>query len=133
MSNMSNLDALAFIFAFVTPYVIALVNRPKWTRTTKRLVMIGVAVVMAFLNALVRGDFANWNWDGFLPYLVAFIGAVQVLYAGLEAIKPTQKLLDKAEMVFTPVSSIEAARQKRMVNEVAVEEFKQNVGADQAA
>lgn len=126
---MSNLDALTLLFTFVTPYVVAFVNRPHWTRTTKRLIMVGVAVVMGALNALVRGDFNNWDWGNFLPYLVTFVGAVQIIYAGLEAFRPTQKSLDKAEMTFTKVTPITAARQKAMVNDIAVEEFKENTGA----
>lgn len=124
---MSNVDVWQWIVAILTPYIVSLVNRPTWSRTTKRLVMVGVSILVAFGTAWVEGDFADWNWSQFSVFLAAFVGIVQVAYSAFEAAGPTNWLLDQTEMMLTKVTTPQAVQAKEATNSQAVEEFKDNL------
>ena len=129
---MDNVTALAAILAIVTPYIVAIINRPGWSPTAKRLVMIGVSVVFALATAWAKGDFNNWDWGNILPYVVTFIGAVQLIYSGLQAVPPVKKALDKAEVLGSNVTPLEAARAKAKVSQEQVTEYQRNIDAPAA-
>ena len=104
---MSNIQAWQWIVAFATPYIIALVNRPTWSASTKRLVMIGVAVVIAFVTHLLSGGFDGMTWGNLLVYLVAFIGVVQAAYALLKITPGAKESLDATEHALVPGEVLE--------------------------
>jgi hypothetical protein len=124
---MTNLQAWLTLVALVSPFIVALINRPTWTRTTKRFVMLGVSVVIAFVTGWLQGSFDEFSFSSIFVYLLSFVGAVQAVYAALEALPPTNKILDKAEMAFTKKSLPQVVQAKADVNTAAVEEFKDNV------
>lgn len=127
---MDNVQALAAILVIITPYIVGLINRPGWSPTYKRLVMIGVSVIFAGLTAWARGDFANWDWGQALVYLVGFIGAVQLVYTGLQAVPATKKTLDKTEAA--GVGSLQAAREKAKASQEQVIEYQRNIDSPAA-
>jgi uncharacterized membrane protein len=124
---MTNLQAWLTLVALVSPFVVALINRPTWSRTTKRFVMLGVSVLIAFVTGWLQGSFDEFSLSSVFVYLLSFVGAVQAVYAALEALPPTNKILDKAEMAFTKKSLPQVVQAKADVNTAAVEEFKDNV------
>jgi len=126
---MNNVDVWQWVVAFLTPYVVSLVNRPTWSRTTKRLVMIGVSIVVALVTMFFEGDFSDWHWAQATVFLAAFVGVVQAAYAAFEAAGPTNWLLDQTEMMLTKITVPQAVQAKAQVNTAAEEEFKENVAA----
>jgi uncharacterized membrane protein len=124
---MTNLQAWLTLVALVSPFIVALINRPTWSRTTKRFVMLGVSVLIAFVTGWLQGSFDEFSLSSVFVYLLSFVGAVQAVYAALEALPPTNKILDKAEMAFTKKSLPQVVQAKADVNTAAVEEFKDNV------
>lgn len=122
-------DGWMALVAAVTPFLIALINRPQWSRTVKRGIMLLVAVVVAGVAAWLRGDLNGLTWESGLIYLSTFIGAVHVAYTALEAFKPTQAALDKTEMALVKQAPAEVVAAKEQVNSEAEAEFAQNVGA----
>jgi uncharacterized membrane protein YqaE (UPF0057 family) len=124
---MNNIDAWQWVVALLTPYIVSFVNRPTWSRTTKRIVMIVVSIVVALVTAFLEGDFNDFNWQSVLLYLGAFIGVVQAAYTAFEAAGPTNWLLDKTEMMLTKTSLPQAVQAKENLNSAAITDFKVNV------
>jgi dsRNA-specific ribonuclease len=127
--NMNNIDLWQWVVAFLTPYVVSLVNRPTWSRTTKRLVMIGVSIVVALITEFLEGNFNDFSWAQLTVFLAAFVGVVQAAYAAFEAAGPTNWLLDQTEMMLTKITVPQALQAKKQVNTAAESEFKENVAA----
>lgn len=125
-----NIQAWTFLVALVTPYLVALISRPSFSKSTQRLLMIGISVVVAGGLRILQGDLDKFQWDNFLPYLVVFIGAVQVAYAALKAIPITSQSLDQVLVASSPgVDADRALAQKAAVNTSGERQFAKNVGA----
>ena len=66
----------------VVPVVVAFVGHSGWTSTQKRLVAVGVSVVIGAGNLLVQGTlgWADFTWASALADIGLVIGAAQAAY-----------------------------------------------------
>lgn len=80
---MTQTEMWAVIIGFVTPLLVAVVNQPQWTRNQKRVLAVGVSVIVGVLNLVAQGAFTEQSltWSGALASLVLVIGAAQASYA----------------------------------------------------
>lgn len=67
------------------PFVVAFINQVHWSKKTKTIVMVVVAIVVGVATYLIQSgfDFSSTDWAGLLTQLVALIAAVQAAYHGL--------------------------------------------------
>ena len=126
---LDNVQAWQFIVAFVSPYLVALINRPSWSAEIKRLVMIVVSTVIALGTAAINGQFASFDWSQVLQYIVMMIGATQVAFSVLTRVSVTKTSLDKVEVAASGSTPAEAVVQKAEVKQAEVRDFEQNVAA----
>ena len=87
---MSATDALPIIAGFLTVWIAAVLNRPNANPTTKRVVVVAVAVVLAVLSLIVSGQIVElpsgavqWT-DKIVGYVGLAIVASQGFYRVLE-------------------------------------------------
>lgn len=100
--------ALVIILGAIAPFLIALINKVKWSSTTKQLVAWGTSIVLSVVWLLLSGGvsmIANWQ---------AFVGAVPVIYALSQAVyefllknvlSKLEAATDKSAVVVTPAEN----------------------------
>lgn len=105
MSDMSSVTAWSVLLGIITPFLVAIVNNPRWSANTKRYVSMGIAVLVGMMNLIVNNALTNWSdfsLNGVLVNLVLVIGAAQTAYALLW--KPTGAA-DKVEAATSPTDA----------------------------
>lgn len=71
--------ALVIILGALAPFLIAIINKVKWSSTTKQLVAWATAIVLAVVWLLLSGGLAVLDF-------ASFVGAVPVIYALSQAV-----------------------------------------------
>lgn len=87
---LSAAESWSILLGLITPFLVSVVNQPKWTSQQKRVLSIIVAVIVGIVNLLVQGAFTNLNqvtWAGVISVVVLVVGSSQAAYALLW--KPT--------------------------------------------
>lgn len=84
------------ILGIVLPYLIAVVQQPTWTGTTRRIVAIVVSVLVGVVTAYVNGNLTNVapTATSVLAAVAAVFVASQAVYARFAA--PTAKTIEVA-------------------------------------
>jgi hypothetical protein len=77
------------LVGFVTPLLLALINRPGWSPQRKRIIAVVASAVLGVITVLVTGavDVGHLELGDVLGFFVLVIGASQTSYAVLW--KPT--------------------------------------------
>lgn len=86
------------IAGFLAPFLIPLINRPQFSDQAKRLIALGVGVVLAVLSLWITGGF-DLGWTAIAATILSVIGLSQTLYAIV--VKPTGAS-DAIEKVTSP-------------------------------
>ena len=95
---MDNATAWALIIGAVLPFLIAVVNRPKWSGTVRQIVAVAISLAVGLVTVVVQGA-ADFTLQGALVTLAAVVGAAQATYALVW--KPS-KIAPVLERVTTP-------------------------------
>lgn len=117
---MNTLEAWQYLVAVAAPFLIAVLNRPWFTATRKRIVMVVASVVIALITMLIDGSLLPLNPERAFPVLVLFVGAVQVAYTMLTSIPVTRSALNKTEVATSPGSTVDAVQQKQAASQEQV-------------
>lgn len=125
---MNEVQAWTYLVTLAIPIVSAMVNRPSWSATTKRWVMIGVAVVVSVVMLWLQGEFDDLVISNMFAHIVAVVGMAQIWYSALAAVPIAKRALDKLEVFTTKgVDPAKAVAQTRAVKDEALAEFQRNV------
>ena len=86
---LSSAEGWAVLLGIITPLLISVLNQPRYSDATRRVLAIAVAVAVGVVNLLVQGllDISTITWANALSSLVLVIGASQAAFALLW--KPT--------------------------------------------
>jgi hypothetical protein len=93
---MDNLSALNLIIGFLSPIIIATINRPGWDSKVKVLVMVGFSVVTGFLTSLFSEQL---NTEDVVNAVLTIMVSSIVSYQGI--FKPTN-VAAKIELKTSP-------------------------------
>lgn len=126
---MNEIQAWTYLVTLAIPFVAAVVNRPSWSASVKRWVMIGVSVVISVVVLLLQGEFSDLGFNNVFAHIVSVVGLTQIWYSALAAVPIAKRALDKLEVSTSRTSPTEAIAQTRAVKDDAVAEFQRNVGA----
>lgn len=84
---------IVLLLSFFSPYAIAVVNHPRWSTGSKKLITIAVTIVLAFISMwfyyLMTGD-TLLPWPAFI---LLFLIVSQSAYALV--LKPTAKVVER--------------------------------------
>lgn len=98
-------DQWAWLVGFIAPIIVSVISKQTWTSQRKRLVSVGVAIVLGVVTLIVQGAFSTlgeWTWQTPVTVIVLVVGASQAAYALLW--KPTG-VADKVEAATTSALS----------------------------
>lgn len=79
---MDSSTAWALVVGALTPVLVAAVNQPRWTRQTRQVVAVVVAVLVGLVTVIVQGA-ADFSAEGAVITIAAVVGAAQAAYAVL--------------------------------------------------
>lgn len=99
---MTSVEAWSLLLGLGTPFVVSLINSPKWTAAKRRVTAIVVAVFVGVMNLVVSNALGAWNdftLQGVLVNAALVAGAAQAAYSLLW--KPTGAT-DKVEIATSP-------------------------------
>jgi SNF family Na+-dependent transporter len=89
MDTSSLTDAITLAIGVITPFFVAIVRNPKWTKKQAQILSVVLAAIIGLLNVLAQGYFDRTEWTpaNIIMLVVTVVGASQASYALLW--KPT--------------------------------------------
>lgn len=78
--TMGNAAAWGLILGVITPYLVALVNQPKWSDQMRRTVALVVSAIVGLINALVNSQI-EFGAETALASVATVVLAAQTSYA----------------------------------------------------
>lgn len=74
---MSHLAQLSALVGFALPFLVAIVQQSKWSRTVRTIVGVAASVATATILAILHGDVTAHSWG---TAVIGVVGAAMVSY-----------------------------------------------------
>jgi hypothetical protein len=98
---MSQVEAWTLLVGAIVPVLVAVVNQPGWNATVRRIVAVGVSLVIG-LGTVVAQGLADFSPAGALVTIAAVVGAAQAAYALIWKPSGTTDSVERATSRTTP-------------------------------
>jgi hypothetical protein len=95
---------LLLLLGLIAPFAIALINKVKWSSSTKQLVAFGVSIVFAVLWLVVTGGIAGYGIQSLLAAVPAIYTLSQAVYEFFvkNIASKLEAATDKSAVVISP-------------------------------